>query len=55
MNGNGSKLKSRITLPATQMATITVWMTMNLQLPRNSVTAVGDPSAERGVDRRASG
>jgi hypothetical protein len=39
MNGNGSKWNSRMMLPATQMATMTVWITRNFQLPMNVVTA----------------
>ena len=49
MNGYGSKWKSRNTLPATQTATMAVWMAMNAQLPMNVGHPVGDSRSQRRV------
>jgi hypothetical protein len=38
MNGYGSKWNNRIVFPTIQMMTMTVWITTNVQLPRNRVT-----------------
>src|SRR5262249_17319334 len=57
MNGYGSKLKKSTMFPRIHTSTITVWMTMNFQLPRNAVTpsAIRPPSGASPVNLRLTG